>query len=173
MNMTAATVECPVCLKPISEDRINQHLDSGCLGVDPKSSQGSGDVAASKETPTKTSQKVQTKLFSTPKPLAAAEPLSEPSSAKRKRELTLLDEATSYSTPPSGEPATPVRVPKRARTGAETVPLADFARPASLDDVRGHDKLIGKGTLLRSLIEQVRRPAVWGVFLAGTYQLKI
>ncbi|KAJ3155056.1 Werner helicase interacting protein 1 [Geranomyces variabilis] len=156
-DMTAATVECPVCLKSISENRINRHLDSGCLDVDPKSSQGSGGDA-------KTPQKVQTKLFSTPKPLTVSEPRSEPSSAKRRHELASVGEAKFTSVPSSGEPQSPLKAPKRARTIAENVPLADFARPTSLDDVRGHEKLIGKGTLLRSLIEQKKVPSLvlWG-----------
>ncbi|KAJ3162681.1 Werner helicase interacting protein 1 [Geranomyces michiganensis] len=160
---TAPLVECPICSKPISEDRSNQHLDSGCLD-DSKSSQGSGNVVP-RDTPTNTPQKVQTTLFSTPKanpaveqPLGLDQPL-----AKRKRELASVGEAAPDVALQSVEPGMS-KAAKRARNNAGNVPLADFARPTNLDDVRGHEKLIGKGTLLRSLIEQKKVPSLvlWG-----------
>ncbi|TPX58421.1 hypothetical protein PhCBS80983_g03136 [Powellomyces hirtus] len=162
-------VQCPICSKEIFEDKINQHLDSGCLGATDSSQEN--DPSATEGFSNR--RNIQTTLFNTPKskqtPTTTPRKQSSDSSVKRKRERddgshvppttpTASRVVDGIPQPQSLQPA------KRPKNNNANVPLADLARPTSLEHVQGHRELIGEGTLLRSLIEQKKVPSLilWG-----------
>ncbi|KAI8821000.1 uncharacterized protein EV422DRAFT_48997 [Fimicolochytrium jonesii] len=163
-------VECPVCHKNIPQSTINHHLDAGCL-TDTNGNNGRDSFSSAPSS----QRKLQTTLLGQRGETSLARPtnrstLSTPT-PKRKRgdsdSFPILEKLPSR--PTSELPPTPtangVNEPGTRREKQNShVPLADLARPASLDDVQGHTNLIGPGTLLRSLIENNRVPSLilWG-----------
>lgn len=157
-------VACPVCAEQIAEEKINQHLDDGCLtGKD-------AQQATPVDLKTQNLQALFNSRFATPRSAATTSKSSgSGASVKRKREHYSPPNTSSKHSSDLGI-ATPSRTTsekpsreKRQRSTAH-IPLADVARPTALDEVQGHNDLIGKGTLLRSLIEQGKVPSLilWG-----------
>ncbi|BGP17538.1 hypothetical protein JCM10213_004080 [Rhodosporidiobolus nylandii] len=150
----SALVECPVCERYVPETTINVHLDF-CTGGSPPSS------AAPLPGPSSS--------FSKPTPKASGKvPSAANGSAAKKRK------ATSDGAPASSSPAAFLSSKKpRAPSGKATTtsshleaakPLPELVRPKALEDFIGQEHLLGKGALLRSLIEadKVGSCLFWG-----------
>lgn len=153
-------VSCPVCAKDVKDALINEHLDSDCRDHILDSSNTSNTSNTSNATPAA----VRTHGFfapvrSTPKPAPVTS--SPPPPLTSKRPLDPVDDV------PSGDSHSPsASAPKRARrlkAVEDAMPLAERMRPTSLDDVCGQE-LVGKGGVLRGMVEEGRLPSIvlWG-----------
>jgi putative ATPase len=154
-------VSCPVCSKELPIISINTHLDSGCTepaGVVPSQAAPPKKVhnAANREAAPAPPKKLAS-IFTTPsaKKHSQIPPPTPPTRPDLKR---------AYDGDPPKLPAEPPT--KRQKATAvlrEAMPLAEKMRPQSLDDVCGQD-LVGKGGVLRGLIEEGRVPSMilWG-----------
>lgn len=168
-------VECPVCSKPVKDNRINEHLDSDCrehlLEQEVKQEPGN--------TPTPNPGK--THSFFTPgtrKPLAAqhnghprsSPPLPQATQRIAERPKTppqatkrSLDDTTEGQT--NGDTQSPVATKraKRLKAVEDAMPLAERMRPTSLDDVCGQE-LVGPNGILRGMVNEGRLPSLvlWG-----------
>lgn len=173
-------VDCPICGKPVSEAKINSHLDSGCndfIETSPPPVQvgKSPQVASFFRTPS--SKKSFTSAATKPEKLEfdltssgtahATQPIvATPVSNKRAApQQTARDDALEPATE-SGpghdeEPSTKRLKPSTALQRA--APLAERVRPRTLDHVYGQE-LVGPDGVLRGLIEADRVPSMilWG-----------
>lgn len=144
----------PICLASVSESEINRHLDSGCLA----SSSGS----ASQSTPSRIGSNSSPQLVKTPS--AGPKSLAPIFSAGKRRH-----DAQPSSPPPSQDtPAKRIRtastqnpVPSssslrsaKSSNFLASAPLAERLRPESLVDFVGQEHVIGKGSLLKGLLER-------------------
>ncbi|CUA69546.1 putative ATPase [Rhizoctonia solani] len=130
-------VECSVS---VAESLIDEHVISGCkAGVEPKP-------------------------LTTPTPklkLARSQPKSGSQKHKANPLAPIFKSKRTASSPPpaqtghSDEPPTPT--PKRVKTSkqhlTDAAPLAERMRPNTLDALVGQEHLVGKGSLLRGLME--------------------
>ncbi|KAI9101111.1 DNA polymerase III, clamp loader complex, gamma/delta/delta subunit [Phlyctochytrium arcticum] len=165
----SASVLCPICTRPVCSRFINQHIDSGCAVNSAASTRPEGQAT------TPGQRTVQTKLFE-----SAGSPGKQPVSGVLRRTSNLGggspaskrprpdDEVNGDATAPpasitSSNPFSEEPRLKKARID-NNAPLADLARPKSLDEVQGHQELIGENTLLRNLIDQNKVPSLifWG-----------
>lgn len=163
-------VECPVCSKPVKDNRINEHLDSDCkdhlLEPEPEGTPAASKTPHSFFTPSykppPSTQKKGASPSSPPPPSAtqriAERPKTPPIGTKRS-----FEEATDGQ--PNGEarsPSTPKRS-KRLKAVEDAMPLAERMRPTSLDDVWGQE-LVGPGGMLRGMVNAGKLPSVvlWG-----------
>ncbi|CAE6458321.1 unnamed protein product [Rhizoctonia solani] len=128
-------VICVECSVGVSEGLIDEHVRSGCkTGVEPKPS-------------------------TTPKPKPAPQP--KPGSQKHKDNplAPIFKSKRTASSPPrdSEHNEEPTPTPKRAKTSkqhlTDAAPLAERMRPKTLDELVGQEHLVGKGSLLRGLME--------------------
>ncbi|GAA5941708.1 hypothetical protein JCM3775_003643 [Rhodotorula graminis] len=127
-------VECPICGKFTTEQSVGLHLDFGC------SSAPGSSASQSATAPTTASKKTSEK--------------------KRKGPPT---SAASRDAPPSSSPVARRAAPapsssKKPRTSTTSFleaakPLPELVRPRALEDLVGQEHLLGKGALLRGLIE--------------------
>ncbi|GAA6010112.1 hypothetical protein JCM10207_007564 [Rhodosporidiobolus poonsookiae] len=129
-------VECPICERYVPEATVSSHLDFGCPPAASTSTASSSSTPAAPST--KTSAKaggVKKRKASDASALAASSsPASFPSAGKKPRT-------------PSAKAAT-------TTSHLESVkPLPELVRPRALEDFIGQEHLLGKGALLRSLIE--------------------
>jgi putative ATPase len=176
-------VTCPVCSRDIGITAINRHLDSGCTYQDPAAVLSSAQSAAKSEKPFAS-------IFATPakkhsQPFQDSGPPASPTSTPQKhhagapstpaKQSASIAKTFSIGQPKrsfnedSGdepEPAPPPPPSKRQKAAAvlrDAMPLAEKMRPQTLDDVCGQD-LVGKGGVLRGLIEEGRVPSMilWG-----------
>ncbi|KAJ3027320.1 hypothetical protein HDV00_011264 [Rhizophlyctis rosea] len=161
-NEPADTVECPCCQARVPPSAINDHLDTRCPALHAQSTKPT-PTHSSSSTPS-TRQKVQTKLHTTPTGTLARQPssLTSPShshSQKRKFPPQSVDTPTNPYEPPQKQAKSAAQSRKDAHT-----PLAELARPMTLDEFCGQANLVGEGKLLRSLMEQQRVPSLifWG-----------
>lgn len=170
-------VNCPICSKPVTEAKINGHIDSGCKnfvneapqhssqGGESSSSQSSHPVASFFQSPaTRKPPQATPKKDSSPvvpqssSSLLAKRPFALNSDEVSKPISTRIgqsDKATDY------EPST-----KRSKTSnalQKAAPLAERMRPKTLGEVCGQE-LVGPSGVLRGLIEQDRVPSMilWG-----------
>ncbi|CAE7223621.1 unnamed protein product [Rhizoctonia solani] len=128
-------VICVECSASVSESLIDEHVRSGCkTGVDSKPSM----TPKSKPPPSQ----------------------SKPSSQKRKANPLapiFKSKRTASSPPPLPSEQPPTPTPKRVKTSkqhlTDAAPLAERMRPKTLDDLVGQEHLVGKGSLLRGLME--------------------
>lgn len=157
-------VLCPVCSKPVRDQRINEHLDSDCNEY--LLEHEANDTPAS----------VKTHSFFTPgtrKPPAVQKnghPISSPPSTTQfvarpktpppaiKRPFEEVNGEANGEQSPSG--------PKRARrlkAIEDAMPLAERMRPVSLDQVYGQE-LVGPGGVLRGMVDKGKLPSMvlWG-----------
>ncbi|CEL60585.1 putative ATPase [Rhizoctonia solani AG-1 IB] len=133
-------VICVECSASVAEGLIDEHVRSGCeTGVDTGPNTPKFKLAPSQ-----------------PKPTASLQKRKDNSLApifKSKR--------TASSPPPqTGDPEhneLPTPTPKRAKTSkqhlTDAAPLAERMRPKMLDELVGQEHLVGKGSLLRGLME--------------------
>ncbi|KAJ1304908.1 hypothetical protein OPQ81_006042 [Rhizoctonia solani] len=134
-------VICVECSASVLEGLIDEHVRSGCkTGVDPMPS----TIPKSKFAPTQ------------PKPGASSQKRKDNSLApifKSKRTASSPPPQTGNSE--NNEPPTPT--PKRVKTSkqhlTDAAPLAERMRPKTLDELVGQEHLVGKGSLLRGLME--------------------
>ncbi|CAE6493364.1 unnamed protein product [Rhizoctonia solani] len=132
-------VICVECSASIPEGLIDEHVRSGCkTGVDPKPS----TTPKSKPVP--------------------SQPKRSASQKHKDNSLAPIFKfkRTASSPPPTetsehNEPPTPT--PKRVKTSkqhlTDAAPLAERMRPKTLDELVGQEHLVGKGSLLRGLME--------------------
>ncbi|QRW08590.1 ATPase [Ceratobasidium sp. AG-Ba] len=127
--------------RSVPNENIDAHITSGCkIGVERNSSPKRVSKLDLKSTPSQTSKSNKKRKAA---PLAAIfQPKrSSPSPPPMQREPSLDDTPT----------------PKRAKTSkdrlADVAPLAERMRPKTLDDLVGQEHLVGKGSLLRGLME--------------------
>ncbi|KAL5118167.1 DNA-dependent ATPase mgs1 [Pleosporales sp. CAS-2024a] len=165
-------VECPVCSKPVKDDRINEHLDSDCSEhlLPPHA----------KPEPLHTPNAAKTHSFFAPgtrKPLGTLKnghatssppppvtqriverPKTPQPAAKRS-----IEEAAGAQ--PNGDGPSPVAAKraKRLKAVEDAMPLAERMRPTSLDDVCGQD-LVAPAGILRGMVNEGRLPSLvlWG-----------
>ncbi|KEP48816.1 ATPase WRNIP1-like protein C26H5,02c [Rhizoctonia solani 123E] len=128
-------VICVECLGSVSESLIDEHVRSGCTtGVEPEP-------------------------FTTPKPKPAPQPKSGPQKHKDNPLAPIFKPKRTASSPPrDSEPnEPPTRTLKRVKTSkqhlTDAAPLAERMRPKTLDELVGQEHLVGKGSLLRGLME--------------------
>jgi putative ATPase len=162
-------VECPVCSKPVKDDRINEHLDSDCrehvLEPEPANTPNPNKTHSFFTPGTrKPSTHRNGHATSSPPPLPQAtqriaeRPKTPPAGSKRSRE-----EAPEGQ--PAGDAPSPT-APKRARrlkAVEDAMPLAERMRPTSLDDVCGQE-LVGPNGILRGMVGEGKLPSLvlWG-----------
>ncbi|KAG0199601.1 Werner helicase interacting protein 1 [Mortierella sp. NVP41] len=150
----SSLVPCPICGKSIAEWFVNNHLDNECSGME-----------------------------------SVAESLSQQNSGKRKHGETIDDfedidgtdpfqdhqgnnyaDRNPYSTPAASshqqfqQPSFQSRKDKASAAVQRSMPLAERARPTSLDDYIGQQELVGPGGILRALVLQDTVPSIilWG-----------
>ncbi|KAF7717978.1 AAA-type ATPase family protein [Penicillium ucsense] len=166
-------VSCPICEKPVSSLKINDHIDSGCQRfveeqsslTDQQSSQ-KGPVpsmfqpSSARKVPSHSSLTQE----SPSRPSTIAHPLNGKRSFGQDVPLSQQHNGVKSSSEEAAEPR-----PKRPKINAfkNAAPLAERMRPKTLDEVCGQD-LVGPNGVLRGLIEQDRVPSMilWGS--AGT-----
>jgi putative ATPase len=160
-QIAMSRVSCPVCSKEVPTISINQHLDSGCTEVPsaataPKKVPNPEAAAAAAAPPKKLAS-----IFTTPS--AKKQLQIPPSTPPIKPDLKRAHDAEPK---PTAEP--PTKRQKATAVLREAMPLAEKMRPQSLDDVCGQD-LVGKGGVLRGLIEEGRVPSMilWGTAGCG------
>ncbi|KAG8746621.1 hypothetical protein FRC10_004223 [Ceratobasidium sp. 414] len=130
------------CYAGVLEEEIDAHLASGCkTGVEGKSIiTPSSPKSKPKSTPLQSSKTSKKRKDGPLAPIFQSR-RSSPSPPPMKKELEPFDAPT----------------PKRAKTSkdrlADVAPLAERMRPKSLDDLVGQEHLVGKGSLLRGLME--------------------
>ncbi|KAF1851790.1 P-loop containing nucleoside triphosphate hydrolase protein [Cucurbitaria berberidis CBS 394.84] len=163
-------VACPVCNKEVKDERINEHLDSGCAE----------HVIDQHGTPNPA--KTLTHSFFTP----GARSLKPPTTTQRNRNPTSSPPVAPSATQRVERPKTPLgtkrsfeeaadgpaigeqspSAPKRARrlkAVEDAMPLAERMRPTSLDHVCGQE-LVGPGGILRGMVDEGKLPSMvlWG-----------
>ncbi|KAH6566101.1 hypothetical protein BASA60_009618 [Batrachochytrium salamandrivorans] len=156
----AGLVECPVCNASVSEAAINMHLDAGCDATSRSPTQydaGSGQLASSL-LPAKTpalAGRTQTRLpfLTSPQPLL-----------KRPRDDDALDTHSEEYQKQSHSAVRLIPTASLCKPPSMHRPLADMARPTSLDEFYGQDTLIGQSSLLRQLVASKKVPCMilWG-----------
>ncbi|KAH6582529.1 hypothetical protein BASA60_001893 [Batrachochytrium salamandrivorans] len=156
----AGLVECPVCNASVSEAAINMHLDAGCDATSRSPTQydvGPGQLASSL-LPAKTpalAGRTQTRLpfLTSPQP-----PL------KRPRDDDALDTHSEEYQKQSHSAVRLIPTASLCKPPSMHRPLADMARPTSLDEFYGQDTLIGQSSLLRQLVASKKVPCMilWG-----------
>ncbi|KAJ4355945.1 DNA-dependent ATPase mgs1 [Didymosphaeria variabile] len=156
-------VACPLCNKQVSQQLINEHIDSGCAD----------HVVDQNDTPS--TQK--THSFFTPaarKPVSSAKngnpassPIAPPATTQRPKTpppgtKRSLDESAENQT--NGDAPSPTAVKRKKLKAVEDAqPLAERMRPMKLDDVFGQE-LIGPNGILRGMLESNKIPSMvlWG-----------
>lgn len=173
-------VDCPICGKPVSEAKINSHLDSGCndfietspppiqVGKSPQVASFFRTPSSKKSftSPATKPEKLEFDLTSSGTAHATQPIVATPVSNKRAApQQTARDDASEPATE-SGpghdeEPSTKRLKPSTALQRA--APLAERVRPRTLDHVYGQE-LVGPDGVLRGLIEADRVPSMilWG-----------
>ncbi|TNY17336.1 hypothetical protein DMC30DRAFT_126880 [Rhodotorula diobovata] len=138
-------VECPVCGRITTEQAVSLHLDFGCSSAPTASTSQSAaaplpPVASSSSGPPKTTR--------------------TPAEKKRKAAPpTAVRDAPSTSSPAARSAAPPSSKKPRTSTASfleAAKPLPELVRPRALEDFVGQEHLLGKGALLRALIEEDR-----------------
>ncbi|KZO95602.1 P-loop containing nucleoside triphosphate hydrolase protein [Calocera viscosa TUFC12733] len=165
------TVTCPICSTTVPADGINAHLDACCSQTPPKSSRQAATPSSS--TSASTSKRPIAPIFFAPKRPASPPPSSAavtnghagPSSPLAKRPRT----SSSSATGTVALPASPNRN-KGKTTAAHLLaaqPLAERLRPQTLDDFVGQEDVVGRGSLLRGLMEREGSTGVGSCVLWG------
>lgn len=176
-QIAMSLVNCPVCSKEIAISSINKHLDSGCKeppGVD-------ADAPPKKLASIFTTPSAKRQLHVPPQPQQSPTstvphppPPTRPAFPDLKRPLEAepkpsgVAPANNAASAPDEPSAPPTKRQKATAVLREAMPLAEKMRPQSLDDVCGQD-LVGKGGVLRGLIEKGRVPSMilWGTAGCG------
>ncbi|KAF8254143.1 P-loop containing nucleoside triphosphate hydrolase protein [Wilcoxina mikolae CBS 423.85] len=166
-------VSCPVCSKEIPIHSINKHLDSDCNATPPIPA--STCTTASPAAETIPSTKVQlASIFAAPlvkKQSQAVSPLPQKRNGTLHSPVPVEKRPFDHEPKPvSADEAPPPPTKRQKATAAlrDAMPLAEKMRPQSLDDVCGQE-LVGRGGVLRGLIEEGRVPSMilWGTSGCG------
>ncbi|BGP49432.1 DNA-dependent ATPase mgs1 [Rhodotorula kratochvilovae] len=132
----------PVCGRITTEQSVSLHLDFGCTASSSSSSAPARPPApssASQKKPAATAGKKRRAAPST-----AADPVASSSPATR-------------PTPSSSSAPAPHKKPRTTTSYLEAAkPLPELVRPRALEDFVGQEHLLGRGSLLRGLIEADR-----------------
>ncbi|KAH3985435.1 hypothetical protein HBI56_074730 [Parastagonospora nodorum] len=178
-------VECPVCSKPVKDNRINEHLDSDCKehlleqevkqepvntpnpgkthsfftpGTrKPSATQRNGHPTSSPPLPQAT-QRIAERPKTPPAPAPPAPAPPAPPATKRS-----LDDATEGQTNGASQSPIAAKRAKRLKAVEDAMPLAERMRPTSLDDVCGQE-LVGPNGILRGMVNEGKLPSLvlWG-----------
>jgi len=166
-------IDCPICQKPVKEQNINSHIDSGCSSLieteSPLTSQNDGPEQ---------SNTVVASIFKTPARKSATA-IANPQTTQHSPSVSTngnstsdhvmngakrpLESSTSIKTEYSSVDEAPSKRAKSNQAFQDVAPLAERMRPRSLDDVYGQE-LVGQHGVLRGLIEADRVPSMvlWG-----------
>jgi putative ATPase len=160
-------VSCPICGKPVSSLKINDHIDSDCQQFIEEPTSSVGDPSPSQKAPVPAFFQPS----STRKASSQREPLSDASPLRNlngKRTVTVSPNGSSlseYNTASSQRDDVVESAPKKPKVNAfqRAAPLAERMRPRTLDEVCGQE-LVGPAGVLRGLIEEDRVPSMilWG-----------
>jgi putative ATPase len=160
-------VSCPICGKPVSSLKINDHIDSDCQQFIEEPTSSSGDHSPSQKAPVPAFFQPS----STRKSSAQREFVSDASPLRNlngKRTVTVSQNGSSsseYNTASSQRDGVVESAPKKPKVNAfqRAAPLAERMRPRTLDEVCGQE-LVGPAGVLRGLIEEDRVPSMilWG-----------
>ena len=167
-------VFCPICEKPVSSLKINDHIDSACQSFVEEPSSSPTDQQSAPKAPVPSIFQPPSARRTQNQPGLAEETPSRSGTHTRtlngKRSfgqdspLSQQQNKVKLSGEEAGEPQ-----PKRPKINAfkNAAPLAERMRPKTLDEVCGQE-LVGPNGILRGLIEQDRVPSMilWGS--AGT-----
>ncbi|KAL2840747.1 DNA polymerase III, clamp loader complex, gamma/delta/delta subunit [Aspergillus pseudodeflectus] len=160
-------VSCPICGKPVSSLKINDHIDSDCQQFIEEPTSSVGDPSPSQKAPVPAFFQPSStrKASSQREPLSDASPLRNPNG---KRTVTVSQNGSSlseYNTASSQRDVVVESAPKKQKVNAfqRAAPLAERMRPRTLDEVCGQE-LVGPAGVLRGLIEEDRVPSMilWG-----------
>lgn len=161
------SLECPICAKPVRQNKINDHIDSDCKDF----VETEGSETSSQNTAPFSDFFQPLSKRSTPKPISKSNGIRIPSQTPGGKRTLPPDDTN--PNPDGGAPATaPVmtgqveRLNKRSRVAnaiEKAAPLAERMRPRTLDEVCGQE-LVGPNGVLRGLIESDRVPSMilWG-----------
>lgn len=159
LSNAMSLVECPACNNVVDESFLNKHLDSDCKELaPPKSQQPPGP-------------KSQITLFdigkkrNAPEPNNAVSPIAVPSSASPSPPNAPV--AQQQHQQPTEPPPKKLKLGGLLQKKLEddlTAPLAELARPKTLEEFFGQEAVVGEDSLLRDLIEAGRCPSLilWG-----------
>ncbi|GAA5857006.1 hypothetical protein JCM9279_007311 [Rhodotorula babjevae] len=130
----------PICGKFTTEQSVGLHLDFGCSSAASTSSAGPSSASQSTSAPPAASKKTTEKKRKVPPTSAAVRDAPLSSSPANRQAIPA---------PPSS---------KKPRTSTASFleaakPLPELVRPRTLEDFVGQEHLLGKGALLRGLIE--------------------
>ena len=165
--MSSSAVDCPICSKPVRENDINRHIDSGCTDFlsepsppatqQPSTLPRSSHVASFFQTPAAKKTGSFGSVTPSSQPIHGSSKISH-TSAKRTHVIDIAGNDGN-----DDDFAAPA--PKKARTTnlERVAPLAERMRPRTLDEVHGQG-LVGPSGVLRSLIESDKVPSMilWG-----------
>ncbi|CCX33977.1 putative AAA family ATPase [Pyronema domesticum] len=170
-----ALVPCPICSKEIPMHAINKHLDSNC-STESETPTSSAEPPKTPKTPRTpktpkaplasifTSRKSSVAIVPTPPPLRSKAETQFPRPSPRLEKRGFEDEDVKQDAPVHHQQQPPpTKRLKASDVLRGAMPLAEKMRPMSLDEVCGQD-LVGKGGVLRGLIEEGRVPSMilWG-----------
>ncbi|ORZ18895.1 ATPase WRNIP1 [Absidia repens] len=141
MQDQSEQVKCPICGKEVSANVINTHLDSNCS----MNSAAPAKMAPLFKSPTKP------QTTAAPVPTIKPAPFNTSAEGQLKQARAMDDGLTTAKR-------------QKRDAAAASMPLAAKVRPVSLDEFVGQEELIGKGGVLRTLIESDRIPSMilWG-----------
>jgi len=173
-------VECPICLHKVPGNLINKHIDRGCGPIDDKpvfppfSLTGYFGASQSQPTQSPQSRKRNAPDSSTDKPsfVPTTNPTHiynyNPTSA---RVTTTHGDSIQKPVPQTAELPTT----KKAKRNAveEAMPLAERMRPKTLEELVGHEDLVGPNGVLRELILSDKVPSMILWSGPGVYLLPI
>ena len=175
-------VDCPICGKPVSEAKINLHLDSGCESDIEVSTSSVQSNINEKNTPVASFFRTPLQKKTAPPITPKADPpfpgsSNEFSANATKKNFTHLSykrsvaeqseendtEPTSFESRGDAEGEPPAKRLKPLTALQRAAPLAERMRPRKLDDIYGQE-LVGPDGILRGLIEADRVPSMilWG-----------
>ncbi|KAH7102288.1 hypothetical protein BKA62DRAFT_699922 [Auriculariales sp. MPI-PUGE-AT-0066] len=141
--MKSKTVDCPICGEQVSENSINDHLDTGCSKLETDTLPMASSSQPSQASSSSSRKRPLASIFVKKQP----DPPESPTVPKLKKQHQVIDLDTDEAKPP---PA------KRQKTSAEhldaAAPLAARLRPKTLEDFVGQDHLTGADSLLMSLV---------------------
>jgi putative ATPase len=136
-------VECPICQTKVPESSINRHIDNNCkLPSDHPVASPSNSIRPAFQ------PAVGTGFFSK---AGKKRPVPSPPTPQK----------PAVATPPP-EPSNGAPPPKKVKRNAaeEAQPLAERMRPKSLEELVGHEDLVGENGVLRELILTDRVPSM-------------
>ncbi|KAF9910101.1 Werner helicase interacting protein 1 [Linnemannia zychae] len=150
----SSLVPCPICGKSIAEWFVNNHLDNECTGME------SVTESLSQQTSGKRKHGDAVDDFDDLDGLSVFQDSSD-SYPDRNHRDSYVAPTTSYQ---YQQPSFQSRKDKANAAIQRSMPLAERARPVSLDDYIGQQELIGPRGILRALVLQDTVPSIilWG-----------